>query len=86
MYDPLDSSIEMSKSPHLEKRLDTNDPNGSTVAPEAPVVQWTNKTKARTKVIYLQVKHKISCKTKNGVQYRKFQQSLNIHSKGYNGI
>lgn len=46
MYDPLDSSIEMSKSPHLEKRLDTNDPNGSTVAPEAPVVQWTNKTKA----------------------------------------
>ena len=30
---PLANSMEMSKSPELVNRLETNDPNGSTVAP-----------------------------------------------------
>lgn len=39
---PFDSSIEISKSPHRVKRLDTNDPNGSTVAP-VPKVKYNFK-------------------------------------------
>lgn len=31
--DPLGNSMEISRSPHLVKRFDTKDPNGSTVAP-----------------------------------------------------
>lgn len=31
--EPFNNSTEISKSPHLVNRLDTNDPNGSTVAP-----------------------------------------------------
>ena len=33
IYAPLGKSIEISRSPHLVNRLDTNEPNGSTVAP-----------------------------------------------------
>lgn len=33
IYDPLGNSMEISRSPHLVKRFDTKDPNGSTVAP-----------------------------------------------------
>jgi hypothetical protein len=33
MWEPFNNSIEISKSPHRVKRLDTNDPNGSTIAP-----------------------------------------------------
>lgn len=34
--EPLANSIEISKSAEHVKRLDTNDPNGSTVAPISP--------------------------------------------------
>lgn len=33
IYEPFCNSMDISKSPHLVKRLDTKDPNGSTVAP-----------------------------------------------------
>lgn len=35
MYDPLCNSMDISKSPHLVKRLEAKDPNGSTVAPNS---------------------------------------------------
>lgn len=32
MYEPVGNSTEISKSPHREKRFETKDPNGSTMA------------------------------------------------------
>lgn len=39
MSELLFSWIDISKSPHFVKRLDTNDPNGSTVAPVQTTLQ-----------------------------------------------